>query len=169
MRAACSTRDFAWAFERVDEFWQPYQRSLVHRSAFLASLAHTTHARLQLNHFVETNGSGDPRRLVQNDLKQLGRLPSSPLRDAGILRTRARVASLTGDRANAIELLRKSLASFEPTAMLQEIAHDQYCIGALLGGAEGTQLMASAKHTFIEYGISTPEANMRAYVPELMR
>ena len=167
LRAACSTRNFAWAFDRMGEFWQRYQSSLVHRSALLACLAHTTHARLQLNHYVETNANGEPKRLVRNDLKQLGRLPSSPLRDAAILRTRARVATLNGERETAIALLRKCLASFEGTAMLQEIAHDQYCLGALVGGAEGAQLIASARQGFSVYGISHPDANMRAYVPEL--
>jgi serine/threonine protein kinase len=169
MRAACSTGDFAWAFARIAEFWQPYQRSLVHRSALLACLAHTTHARLQLNHHIETKASGDPARLVQNDLKQLGHLPSSPLRDAGIVRTRARVASLNGDRETAITLLRQSLVSFQDTAMLQETAHDQYCLGALVGGAEGAQLMASARQAFAQYGVSDSEAQMRAYAPELVR
>jgi serine/threonine protein kinase len=169
MRVACSTREFAWAFDRIGEFWQPYQSSLVHRSALLACLAHTTHARLQLNHHVETSASGDPGRLVRNDLKQLERLPSSPLRDAGILRTRSRIACLTDDRRTAIELMRKSLASFEKTSMLQEIAHDQYCLGALVGGAEGAQLIASANQAFTEYGIGSPEPNMRAYIPELTR
>ncbi|MET0387592.1 MAG: protein kinase [Polyangiales bacterium] len=169
LRAACSTRDFAWAFERIGELWQPYLRSLVHRSALLACLAHTTHARLQLNHYVETSATGDPKPLVHNDLKHLVRLPSTPLRDAAILRTRARVASLTGERDTAIALLRKSLAIFEGTAMLHEIAHDRYCLGALVGGADGAQLMAAGVSAFAEYGISHPEANMRAYVPELTR
>jgi hypothetical protein len=65
--------------------------------------------------------------------------------------------------------MRESLANFEGTSMLQEIAHDQYCLGALVGGDEGMRLVASAKQAFSEYGIRHPEANMRAYVPELAR
>ena len=169
MRAACSTRDFSWAFERTHELWEPYQRSLVHRSALLACLAHATHARLLLNHRVETGASGDPGALVRYDIKQLERLPSTPLRDASILRTRARVASLTADVETATRLMRQSRAVFENTAMIHELGHDQYCLGLLVGGAEGAQLVASAKRTLTEYGISDADANMRAYVPELTR
>ena len=68
-----------------------------------------------------------------------------------------------------MELLRQSLARFDNTSMLQEIGHDQYCLGVSIGGAEGMQWVASAKQALSEYGISDPEANMRAYIPELTR
>jgi tetratricopeptide (TPR) repeat protein len=168
MRAACSTREYAWAFERLGEFWETYQRSLVHRSAFMACLAHTTHARLLLNHHVETGANGDVAALVKNDLKQLERLPPALFRDVAIARTRARVAFLKGDRERAIELLRPSLERFEKTAMLQEIDHDRYTLGLLIGGAEGQQLIAAARKTLADCGICDPDANMRAYIPELM-
>lgn len=169
MRAACANRDFAWAFERLDELWVPYLRSPVHRSAYLACLAHTTHARLMLNHYVETGASGDPETLVRSDLKQIARLPASLLGDFVITRTRARVASLRGDRRQAIAMMRQSLARFERTSMLQEIGHDRYSLGLLLGGAEGEELVRSAQQDLLGCGISDPAGNMRAYIPELLR
>jgi hypothetical protein len=168
MRTACTTRDYDWAFERVAEFWDTYQRSLVHRSAFLACLAHTTHARLVLNHHVETGASGDVAALVKNDIKQLERLPPALFRDVALARTRARVAFLKGDREQAIQLLRPSLERFEKTPMLQEVDHDRYTLGLLIGGAQGEQLVAAARKTLADCGISDPDANMRAYVPELV-
>jgi hypothetical protein len=168
MRAACATRDYEWGFRRVDELWQPFVSSLLHRGNFLALLAHTTHARLVLNHHVETRAAGDPERLVREDLAQLKRLPPSMLRDVGMVRVRARVAAMGGDRAQAIALLRPVLAQFETTSMLQEIGHDRYALGLLLGGEEGAQLKAAGRATLLECGISDPDANMRAYVPELM-
>jgi hypothetical protein len=168
MRAACSTRDYAWAFERMAALWEPYQRSIIHRSAFVAVLAHATHARLLLNHHVETRASGDVSALVRNDLKQLERLAPSVFRDMALARTRARVAFLNGERAQAIALLRPSLERFIKTSILQEVAHDRYTLGLLLGGAEGAQLVASARKGLSESGVSDPDANMRAYVPELL-
>ena len=168
MRAACSTRDYAWAFERMAELWEPYQRSLIHRSTFVAILAHTTHARLLLNHHVETQSSGDVEALVRDDLKQLSRLAPSLFRDVALARMRARVAFLKGERERASALLRPSLERFVRTPMQQEIAHDRYMLGLLLGGAEGAQLVERARKGLADCGISDPDANMRAYVPELM-
>lgn len=168
MRAACSTRDYDWAFARIKEFWKPYQQSMIHRSAFLAVLAHTTHARLLLNHHVERGGAGDVEALVRGDLDHLARLPASLSRDVALARTRARVAFLKGDRARAIELMRPSLERFVKTPMLQEVSHDRYALGLLLGGAEGAQLVALARKGLTESGLTDPDANMRAYVPELL-
>jgi hypothetical protein len=169
MRAACATRDFDWAFARVAEFWQPYQRSVVHRSALVACLAHTTHARLVLNHHVETGGSGDAEALVRNDLAQLARLPPGQPFEISVWRTRARLAMLRGDRARAISLMRQCVGRLEKTLIKQETEHHRYMLGLLLGGSEGEQLVALAHTGLVECGINDPEANMRAYVPELMR
>jgi len=168
MRAACATREFDWAFERVDLFWKPYLRSLVHRSAFLAVLAHGTHARLLLNHHVESGASGDAFALVRDDITKLRRLPLGVMRDISISRLQARVAYLRGDRARAIELLRPGLDRLKQMSLVPEIAHDHYALGLLVGGDEGTQLVASARQLLSECGVSDPDANMRAYVPELM-
>jgi hypothetical protein len=168
MRAACSTRDYAWAFERIAELWEPYQSSIIHRSAFVAALAHSTHARLLLNHHVETRATGDAAALVRNDLRQLERLAPSLFRDVALARTRARVAFLKGDRARAIALLQPSLERFVKTPMLQEVAHDRYTLGLLLGGEKGAQLVALARKGLADSGVSDPDANMRAYVPELL-
>jgi eukaryotic-like serine/threonine-protein kinase len=169
MRAGCATRDFDWALARTEQFWDAYNRSIVHRSAFVALLAHTTHARLLLNHYVESGAKGDSRALLGYDLKQLARLPASYMRDVAIARTRARIAFLQGDRARATALQRTCIERFEKTQMRQELAHDQYTLGLLLGGSEGMQLIAAATKTLSECGLSNPEANMQAYVPELMR
>jgi hypothetical protein len=169
MRAACATRDFAWAFERVGELWKPYLRSLVHRGAFLAVLAHSNHARLLLNHHVETGASGDVEALVREDIAQLKRLPGGLMRDTVIARSRARVAFLRGDRELAIRLLRSAVERSDVGLLRQELAQDQYALGLLLGGADGATRVAEARQILAECGISDPDANMRAYVPELLR
>lgn len=54
-------------------------------------------------------------------------------------------------------------------AKLSKIAHDRYSLGLLIGDAEGAELVQSAHRALLKYGISDPAANMRAYVPELLR
>jgi serine/threonine protein kinase len=170
MRAACATRDFDWALERLAEFWRPYTRSIVHRSAFVALLAHTTHARLLINHYVETgSSSGNLEALVRDDLAALARLPNGLMADIAIARTRARLAAVDGDRKRAIGLLRPCFERILKTNFKQELEHDRYVLGLLITGDKGQALVSLARTGLSECGISDPDANMRAYAPELMR
>jgi hypothetical protein len=169
MRAACATRDFDWAFARLAEFWQPYKRSIVHRSAFVACLAHSTHARLLINHYIETGASGDLEALVRDDLAALARLPTALLADIAIARTQARLAALKGDREGAIGHMRSCLEHMTRVSFKQELEHDRYMLGLLIGGEQGAELVAQARTGLLECGVSDPDANMRAYAPELVR
>ncbi len=169
MRAACATRDYDWAFARLAEFWEPYKRSIVHRSAFLAMLTHTTHARLLVNHHVETGATDDIEALVSRDLAVLARLPKEVNADVSIARTRARLAALSGERERAVAYMRPCLKRMEGTNIKQETEHDRYVLGLLVGGREGSQLVSQARVGLRDCGVNDPDANMRAYVPELMR
>ena len=169
MRAACATRDYDWAFARLAEFWLPYRRSIVHGSALLACLAHTNHARLLINHHVETGATGNIEALVRDDLAVLQRLPRGLMADTPVARTRARLAVLAGDRERAIGYLRPLLEHMSKTNIRQETEHDRYTLGLLVGGDEGKALVARAREALLECGVSDPDANMRAYVPELLR
>ncbi|HET8932868.1 MAG TPA: protein kinase [Polyangiales bacterium] len=169
MRAACATGDYDWAFARLAQFWEPYRRSLVHRSAFLAMLAHTTHARLLVNHHVQTGATADIEALVSDDLAVLARLPKEVNAAVSIARTRARLAALNGERERAVAYMRPCLQRMEGTNIKQETEHDRYVLGLLVGGDEGSQLIARARTGLLECGINDPDANMRAYAPELMR
>jgi len=169
MRAACATRDYDWAFSRLAELWKPYTRSLVHRSAFLAMLAHTTHARLLVDHHVETGARGDIDALVSSDLAVLARLPKEVNADISIARTRARLAALRGERERAIDFMRPCLKRMESTNIKQETEHDRYVLGLLVGGEEGAQLVSQARAGLSDCGVDGPDDYMRAYIPELIR
>lgn len=169
MRAACATGDYDWAFARLAQFWEPYKRSLVHRSAFLAMLAHTTHARLVVNHHVERGATGNIEALVRDDLAVLARLPQEVNAEVSIARTRARLAALSGERERAVGYMRPCLKRMEGTNIKQETEHDRYMLGLLIGGDEGREFIARARAGLLECGVNDPDANMRAYAPELMR
>src|SRR5262249_15657018 len=144
MRAACVTRDFDWAFARLQELWEPYQRSLVHRSAFVACLAHSSHARLVLNHHVETGASTSAAALARTDLANRARLPGR-LSEVPVYRIRARIATLEGDRQKAIEIYRTCVEQLTKLEINQEYEHDRFALGKLLGGAEGQRLVEGAR------------------------
>jgi hypothetical protein len=169
MRTACATRDYDWAFERLAHLWEPYRCSIVHGSAFMAMVAHTLHARLLINHHVETGATGNPEALVRDDLTALARLPKELIADIPAVRTRARLAALSGNREQAVAYMRRCLARMATTNIKQETAHDRYVLGLLIGGDEGSQLVSQARQGLRECGVTDPDASMRAYAPELLR
>jgi serine/threonine protein kinase len=76
---------------------------------------------------------------------------------------------LLGDQAQAIALMQSCWKLIEARNIRQGREYDRYTLGLLLGDRQGAQLMAAARAGLLESGIADPAANMRAYVPELMR
>lgn len=76
---------------------------------------------------------------------------------------------MSGDRDKAVRLLRSNLERSDMNLLRQELSQDLYALGLLLGGTEGAGQVAEARAALLECGISDPDANMRAYVPELLR
>jgi hypothetical protein len=165
MRAACATGDYAWAAAQLLEAWPSYQRSPAHRSALLAFLARSAHARFLLNQYVAEGGSGDPAKLVRDDIRVLERL-HLPWCAGSSMRLQARVANLKGRPELAIELLLKSSAHFERVGASDETARDRYALGWLLGGDKGAILRADAESLLRTNGIVDPRADLRAFFPE---
>jgi hypothetical protein len=167
LQVACATRDYEWARERLAVDWPAYLRAPIHRTAFLACNAHFTHARLVLNQRVTSDAQGHALRAVQPDLHELERLPVSPLRDAFMLRLRARCAYFDGDSESAIEFLRRSAKAWTEAFSQDEPERDRFAIGCLLGGAEGAQLCAAAEATLRSIGVPDTIEDLRGFYPEL--
>jgi tRNA A-37 threonylcarbamoyl transferase component Bud32 len=167
MRAACATGDFAWALAHDDD-WQAYLRAPIRRSAYLAALAHSTHARLLLNQHVAAGRRQGAERLLRADLRHLARLPPMRICSAALLRLRARLSVLAGDSGAAIELLRQNAAANEAAGCLDEVERDRYALGFLLGGDEGAQLRAAADLSLRRLGVNQPLLDLGAYFPELV-
>jgi eukaryotic-like serine/threonine-protein kinase len=167
MHAGCANRDFDWALARSAELWPRYLHARSQLGTFLAVQLHSAHARLLLNHHVETRSAHAVHTLVREDIAQLQRLPSSPARDLTVRRIESRIALLRGDRAAATQNLRE--VTKQP-ATGPDSARDQYALGLLLlqADAEAAQLIATARAALADFGISDPDADMRAYVPELL-
>jgi hypothetical protein len=77
------------------------------------------------------------------------------------------LATLRGDREQAIGLLRSCVKAFETRKIRQEREHDCFALGLLLGGAEGAQLVTGARNELAASGFANPDASVRAYMPEL--
>ncbi|HTU62343.1 MAG TPA: hypothetical protein VMF89_27980, partial [Polyangiales bacterium] len=167
MIAACSNDDFDWAFSKLDQDWPVYLRSPIHGTAYIASVAHFTHARLLLNRHVVTRATGNVARLIRADMREIASLPQIPYRDAVLARLRARCAYLTGDRVAAMALLRESASLLDGASYLDEPERDRYVLGRMLGGAEGAQLCAAAETAMRRLGTLVPLEEVRSYAPEL--
>jgi hypothetical protein len=167
MRAACATGDHAAYMPNIEHDWPQYLRSQVYRGAYMAYVAHTTHARLLLNRFVQT-GQGDPERLIRDDLRAIDRLPASGFVTGTGCRHRARLENFAGNKERAVALLKQSMAAFDAIEFRDEAAVERYAVGALTGGSEGAQLMKTSLAILAEIGCVDPLANVRAYYPELI-
>lgn len=167
MQAACATQDYAWAQARLAEDWSAYLRAPMHGTAYTACVAHFAHARLVLNQRVDSGAEGSAERAVKPDMRELLRLPATPLRDAVVTRLRARCAYLDGDTNSAIDLLRQSASALAEAFYQDEPERDRFALGCLVGGSEGAQLCAAALEALRECGVVDPIEELRGFYPEL--
>jgi len=165
-RIACRTERYEWGVPLFEADWERYLRSPVRHSAVLASLAHSTHARLLLNSHLARPGQHAPiAKVVTADLKALARLPSrSRALGAGL---RARLAYADERRDLALEHLRQAVAQ-EGVGSMAESEINRYALGLLLDDAEGAELCATTERAMCAAGIIDPLAYTRSYYPELL-
>lgn len=167
MHAACATQDYAWALAKVELDWAAYLRAPIHGTAYTACIAHFAHARFVLNVHVAAGEPFDAARTAAPDLRELSRLPASPLRDGQILRVRARCAYLAGDSSSAIALLEKSAQALSEALYSDEPERDRFAMGCLLGGTQGALLCTAAVSALRSCGIAEPLEELRGFYPEL--
>jgi hypothetical protein len=167
MLAACSSGDHDWALETLEQDWPAYLRNPLHGMAYLATIAHFTHARLVLNRHVVTRANQNASRLIRSDVRVIAALPTHPYRDAVLARLRARCAFLAGDRSTATALLRDSARLLDSTSFLEEPERDRFAIGCLMGGDAGAQLCAAAEAALRQLGALVPLEEMQGYYPEI--
>jgi serine/threonine protein kinase/tetratricopeptide (TPR) repeat protein len=163
-RIACRTERYDWGVPLFEADWERYRRSPVRHSTVLASLAHSTRARLLLNRHAAQPGSTPIAKLVASDLKALARLPSWS-RALG-LGLQARVALAQDRRELALEQLKRNVAQY-PLGSAAEADVTSYALGLLLGNDEGAELCAVTERTMREAGIVDPLAYARSFYPEL--
>jgi eukaryotic-like serine/threonine-protein kinase len=175
MAAASTTGEFGWARALVDEWWPRYTKSVMHRSAYMAIVAHTEHARMQLNECVAKGELTDLSKLVASDLRAL---EGSALRlhaQAATQAIRARVAYLQGDATRAIMLLREALSAQDEAGLRADAASTRRALGRLLldqGGqsaAEGVAMSQAAEMQLAKCGVRNPHEFSLRYFPELNR
>jgi hypothetical protein len=92
-----------------------------------------------------------------------------PLRKPAGARVRARIALLRGDKAGALQLLQESTACHQEVGASDDAAREQYALGCLSGGEQGEALKRDALSSLSSCGVANPDADLRAYYPELFR
>jgi hypothetical protein len=167
MLAACSNHDYDWALATLEKDWPIYLQNVLHRTAYIASVAHFMHARLLLGRHVATQSVEDPERLIRPDVRVLRSLPESPYRDAVLSRLGARCAILTGELTSALGLFRDSAQLLDSASYLDEPERDRFAIGCLIGGSEGGAMCAAAEAKLRELGALVPREELQSFYPEL--
>lgn len=168
MLAACSDSEYDAALASLEKDWPMYLDSMLHRTAYTASVAHFLHARVLLGRHVATRSTEDAERLIRPDVRVLASLPESPYRDAVLLRLRARCAILKGDLKSAVPLLREGAQRLDSASYLDEPERDRFAIGCLIGGTEGAAICAAAEAKLRELGCLMPREECQSGYPELV-
>jgi serine/threonine protein kinase/tetratricopeptide (TPR) repeat protein len=169
LRAAAFTQDFEWGQRVLDELWPGFERSPVHRSAYLSYVLHVTLARFLLNRYVVRGEAGRPEARLKRCLRALSGSAPEPLRAPSRARVRARLALLHSDKHEAMQLFRESMSEHQQIGAEDEAARERYALGCLLESAEGEQEQRAAHAMLLACGVVDPEADMRGYYPELFR
>jgi len=167
LRSAAMTGDFDWAQAVLEQMWPGFEASPVRRSAYLSYLLNVSLARFQLNRYVVRGESGDPERIVKRCLRFLSSRAPEPLRKPARARLSARIAYLRGDRTLAKQLLGQSIAYHEELGLRDDAARELYAFGCLTAGDDGDKHKRDALATLADCGVAQPEADVRAYYPEL--
>jgi len=165
MRVGCVLGDYAWTQAVLAELWPRFQRSIVRRSV-IALLAYGAHARVVLNQHVLERRSGDPKALLQDDLRALQslgvrlRAPSTP-------RFEARLAYIAGQRERAAALYRQHVTGCEQNDAADDMQRARWALGRVLQGDEGARLCEAASSSLRELGVVDPRADFLSHFPEL--
>ena len=163
MQAACTSRDYAWGVRLMEQDWPVFMRSPLRRAANLALLARAYRLRLLLNHEHATTGRVSDRLRPEIELLARSQLKgrAAPLADT----LRARIAHGAGDRAAAIQLLRR--ASEHASASMIDRARARYGLGLVLGGEEGAAMREQCEVELRERGLVNPMRHCQGSFPEL--
>jgi tetratricopeptide (TPR) repeat protein len=167
LRAATTTRDFAWGQEVLDALWPSIEGSPVTRSAYVSYLLHVNLARFLLNRHIVCAEQGDPRRTLRRCLRFLSSEAPEPLRKPSVLRIEARLAYLRGETARARELYRESITQHQTVGAEDDVARERYALACLTDGAEGENDRRVALQALASCGVVDPESDLPVYYPEL--
>jgi serine/threonine protein kinase len=166
MNDACWTGDYTWAAGHLNTAWPSFRGSPVERTAYMRTMSYEAHARFVLNQHVAAGRHADVGHAIAKDLRVLDKLPSASSA-AAVLRFRARVACLSGHEQKAVTQQRASTAAYRTLEMAHEVARNEYALGRLLKGDEGSSLRSTAEQRMRELGVAQPMTDMHAHFPEL--
>jgi hypothetical protein len=156
------------AHARIAERWRALKRSLLPwkvqslrilslhlRARAALAVAAQSDKREALLHAVEA----DARRIARERMPWA--TPLATMLRAGVLRVRA-------DEGGAASLLRDAMSSFQRVDMALHANVAGRALGALLGGAEGDALVATADAWFREQTVKRPDGFMAMLAPGLV-
>jgi hypothetical protein len=167
MSAAIGGADGAWARPVVDPMWAKYQRSAVHRSAYLALIAHQLHAHMLLNQAV---AEASPERAASRVAADVQIIERCPLQGVGLAMAaciRARVCILEQQPEAAVTLLRDAADKLEAADHRPAAAQARFVLGRVLANGEGRALCAAVEQQLLEQGVSAPQRYLESLYPEL--
>jgi hypothetical protein len=153
------------SWQRVQDNWPELKRSNLLRHSLLRVDAHLLRARSALAVACADNGSRDEMLSAAEADAALVARKGNVVANAHALLVRAGIVAARGDGAAAVGLLKPAMAAFEAADMALCAALAQRRAGALIGGAEGGELVSAATKFFSREGIPDPASLLAMYAP----
>jgi serine/threonine protein kinase/tetratricopeptide (TPR) repeat protein len=159
--------DGARAYERVQRDARALKRSfLLHSQSVRGFTAYLRGCCAIAS--IDAGTAASSRRARIDEARRMGqrlekeRSPWGPPLAAIVL---ASAANATGERADAIDWLRRAVRRAEAAEMALHAWAARHQLGALLGGAEGKALLAQAEQSMATEGVRSPARMARLLVP----
>jgi hypothetical protein len=154
------------AWNNVNQAWNGIARSLLMRVQNIRITLHDIRARCAL---AAVESVSDRRQLLQAASRHARRLERERMAWAGALATliRGEIALLHEDELTAARLLREGIARFDAVGMMLYAAATRRRFGQLLGGDEGSELIAAADSWMAGQKIKNPARMAAMFSPGL--
>ncbi|HEY6561987.1 MAG TPA: protein kinase [Polyangiaceae bacterium] len=164
-QAGCATGHYEWALRQFEAQWPRYLNAAVRRMAHVALLAHSYRINLRLSASFAAGSCRNLEQLVAADLKALEKL-ELPASAPSVLRYRARVALIQGDRRSGVAQLRQSADEYEKLGYLGDAARARYALGVFIAGEQGHELCIQSESYLRHEHVKNPLGFVRTMYPE---
>ena len=155
------------AWKRLETSWPAIKKSLMLTIQLLYILLHHLRGRAALTAAAETGRKGVPREALLRQAERYAKGIEGQKIDWGngkAVLLRAGIASVRGDRNQAIDLLGRSAAILDQCTMGSYGASARRYQGLLIGGTEGAALVSEADAWLSQRGVRDPARMARMHV-----
>jgi hypothetical protein len=157
--------DGAAAYERFTREMPALKRSFLLHSGFVRALTYYTYGRVAIGSIDSRPELRDQRVAEARRMARLLGREANPWAGALAALVEALADNAAGDRAAAIVALGRAIDRADKADCVSFALPARHCLGELLGGDDGRQMVEDALRTMTEWGIRNPSRWLAVYMP----